>query len=154
MKFPTFIAAFLLAVVALSISTVSADMHRTHESVERTRPADTEEPQSPRGEESPERDTEDEEEPQGGVVYDKNGIMVFVDENGDTTVVTVMVNGGIASKVTHIGSGDSNTGGNNSGEDSEPGEDGEDGEDGNDSGSDPDPEEETGGRTDRPEHTR
>lgn len=160
MKFPTFMAAFLLAVVALSISTVSAATERTHENVDRTRPGETEEPTSPRDEEQPGRETEDEEEePQGGIVYSKNGLMVYVDENGDTTVVTVSINGNLASKVTYTGSGDSNTGGNdgsnNGGDDAEPGEDGQDGEDGNDSGEDPDDgADDTPDRTDRPAHTR
>lgn len=137
MKFPTFLATFLLAAVVIAVPFVSAAVERERD--DRTTRPDQEE-QPPREEPpAPDRDEEN-EAPQGNVVYNKSGVVIHVDENGETTTVTVSIDGKIASKLTHTGSTDNNDGG----DDSAPGEDGEDGSDGDDNGGTP-PEDEDGG---------
>lgn len=141
MKFPTFLAVFLLATIVVAVPFVSAAVERDRD--DRTRPSE-EAPVQPPREETPDRD-EESEAPRGDVVYNKNGVVVQVEEDADTTIVTVSIDGKIASKVTHTGSTD----GNNGGDDSAPGEDGEDGADGSDNSDTPADDNETGEEDDR-----
>ena len=132
MKFPTFLTVFLFTAILIAVPFVSTAVERERD--ERTRP-DSGQEQPPREEPpAPERDEEN-EPPQGAVVYNKNGVVVHVDESGDTTTVTVTIDGKMASKITHTGSGNDDN--NNGGGDSAPGEDGEDGSDGDDNNNPP-----------------
>lgn len=137
MRFPTFLAVFLLAVV-LAVPFVSAAVERERD--DRSRPSEEQPEQPPREETpAPDRDEEETEAPRGDVVYNKNGVVVQVEEAADTTTVTVSIDGKIASKVTHSGSSDDNNGG----DDSAPGEDGTDGADGDDNNGTPPEDDET-----------
>jgi len=154
MRFPTFLAVFLLAAIVVAVPFVSAAVERERDNVERSRPGDGQVEQPPRAETpTPERDEEN-QTPQGGVVYSKNGVVVYVDETPNSTIVTVSVDGKIASKVTHSGSTDNNNGGNNSA----PGQDGADGSDGDDNSGTPGNDDAEGddnrGREDRGERVR